>query len=51
MNYAFRYIDEVPEITPAEVERMKQIMELPIDEAIELTDDELVEDIDLGLRQ
>lgn len=43
-NYAFRYIDEVPLIAEEQIDRLHQILTLPLNEAEALTVDELDED-------
>ena len=48
-NYAFRYIAEENFATAAEVNLVKAILELPIEDALELTVDELDEDFDIAL--
>jgi hypothetical protein len=48
-NWAFKYIDEEPLISEENIDRLKQIFELPIHEAIQLTEDELDEDVDPSL--
>jgi hypothetical protein len=50
-NYAFRYIEEEPLISAEQIERMRQIYEAPIDEAEQLTEDELDEDLREGLSE
>jgi hypothetical protein len=48
-NYAFRYIPEENLVSAENVDRLKQIFGLPIEEAEVLTDDELCEDVTEGL--
>lgn len=48
-NYAFRYIDEEILASTENIDHMKQIFELPIEEAEALTDDELCEEVTEGL--
>jgi hypothetical protein len=48
-NSAFRYLPEEILITEEQVDHMKKIFEVPLHEAIELTDDELDEDVTEGV--
>ncbi len=48
-NYAFRYIDQEILASAENIEYIREIFSLPIDDALELTDDELCEDLTEGL--
>jgi hypothetical protein len=48
-NHAFRYIDSENHISSENVDRLKKIFELPIEEAEALTDDELREEVTEGI--